>query len=93
MRKGEGEVAVSARTGEGLELLLRRIDESLLADPLVEVDFELSVADGERLALLHRSGTVLATEVEDNVIRVRARVRASLRERLRTGCEKAPTDR
>ena len=93
MENGSGEVAVSARTGEGLELLLRRIDESLLADPLVEVDFELSVADGERLALLHRSGTVLATEVEDNVIRVRARVRASLRERLRAGCEKAPTDR
>lgn len=93
MEHGSGEVAVSARSGEGLELLLRRIDESVLADPLVEVDFELSAADGERLALLHRSGTVLSTEVEDNVIRVRARVRASLRERLQAGCEKAPTDR
>jgi GTP-binding protein HflX len=87
---GAGGVAVSAHTGEGLELLLRRIDESLVADPLVEADFELSPDDGERLALLHRLGTVLTTQMEDNRIRVRARVRASLRERLRA--EKAPTD-
>jgi GTP-binding protein HflX len=93
LENGMGGAAVSARTGEGLELLLRRIDESLLADPLVEAEFELSPADGEGLALLHRCGTVLATQVEDNRIRVRARVRASLRERLLACCGKVPTDR
>jgi GTP-binding protein HflX len=91
LANGAGGVAVSARTGEGLNLLLRRIDDSLIADPLVEAEFELSPADGECLALLHRSGTVLATEMEDDRIRVRARVRTSLRERLKA--EKAPTDR
>lgn len=90
---GTGGVAISARTGEGLDLLLRRIDESLTADPLVEAEFELSPADGECLALLHRSGSVLATQVEDNCIRVRARVRTSLRERLKASGEKVLTDR
>jgi GTP-binding protein HflX len=76
------EVAVSALTGEGLPILLRRIDETLAEDPVVEANFEFSCADGEGLALLHRFGTVLAKHFEDNRVLVRARVTASLRERL-----------
>jgi len=90
---GPREVAVSARTGEGLDLLLQRIDEALVEDPIVEADFELSPADGEGLALLGRSGTVLSTRFEEGRIRVRARVRASLRERLKVWPEKPLTDR
>ena len=90
---GPREVAVSARTGEGLDLLLQRIDEALVEDPIVEADFELSPADGEGLALLGRSGTVLSTRFEEDRIRVRARVRASLRERLKVWPEKPLTDR
>lgn len=77
------DVVVSARTGEGLDTLLRRIDGALTTDPLVEDDFELSPADGESWALLHRSGTVLSTRLAEDCIRIRARVRASLRDRLK----------
>jgi len=40
------------------------------------------------LALLHRSGVVLSTQYEDDRVRVRARVRESLWERLKTREEK-----
>jgi GTP-binding protein HflX len=89
LAEGPREVWVSARTGEGLDVLLRRIDQSLTEDPMVEADFELSPADGETLALLHRSGVVLSTQYEDDRVRVRARVRESLRERLKAPDEKS----
>jgi GTP-binding protein HflX len=73
---------VSALTGEGLDTLLERIDRALEADPLVEADFEFPVADGGRLALLHRMGNVLSTRIEDDRVRVHARVTESLRNRL-----------
>ena len=80
---GPQDVQVSARTGEGLDVLLKRIDQSLTGDPVVEADFEFSPADGESLALLHRSGVVLSTQFDDVRVRVRARVRESLRDRLK----------
>lgn len=74
------EVGVSARTGEGTDRLLERIDARLGDDPVVEADFVLSTADGKGLALLHRCGKVLETRFEaDQRVRVRARLRASLR--------------
>lgn len=80
-------VSVSARTGEGLDLLRQRIDAALAADPLVEADFVLSPGDGKRLALLHRAGKVMSTEYEGNRVVVRARVPASLREKLQLRVE------
>jgi len=90
---GPADVALSARTGEGLDVLLRRIDEMLAEEPLIEADFELSPSDGECLALLHRSGTVLSTQYDGDRVRVRARVRASLCERLNRSPEKVLTNR
>ena len=78
------DVWVSARTGEGLDVLRRRIDQALTEDPVIEADFELSPADGESLALLHRSGVVLSTQYQDHRVRVRARLRESLWERLKS---------
>ena len=91
---GPRDVAVSALTGVGLEKLLRRIDEALKEDPVIEAYFELSPADGERLALLHRFGAIISKRFEDNRVLVHARIPESLRERLQltpTGLEKAPT--
>jgi GTP-binding protein HflX len=79
---GPHDVAVSARTGEGLEQLLRMIDDHLVDDPLVEAEFEFSPADGERLASLHRIATVLSRRYEDDRVVVRARLRESQRRRL-----------
>ncbi len=81
---GPREVWVSAKTGEGIETLLERIDDALVQDPVVEAHFELSSSDAEGLALLYRYGTVLSTRFEDNRVLVRARVSTSLRERLQS---------
>lgn len=93
---GPTHAVVSARSGEGLESLLFLIDRTLSQDPVVEERFEFSAADGERLAMLHRLGTVLSTHFEDDRVLVRARVRSSLRERLQARppkSEKAPVER
>jgi GTP-binding protein HflX len=77
-----GDVFVSALTGEGLDELRKRIDSILGDDPVVEAEFELLSTDGGRLAMLHRLASVLSTRFEDNRVRVRARLRASLQQRL-----------
>jgi GTP-binding protein HflX len=77
-----GEATVSARTGEGLETLLRLIDENLGSDPVVEADFVFSNADSERLARVHRCGTVLSKHFENDRVFVRARVTESLKKQL-----------
>jgi GTP-binding protein HflX len=80
---GPPSVSISAQTREGLEALRERIDEALAADPVVEADFELSPGDGKRLALLHRTGTIVSAQYEAGRVRVRARVPESVRERLK----------
>ncbi len=88
-----GGVTVSALTGEGLETLLRRIDQALTEDPVVEADFDLPVGDGARLAMLYRSGNVLSVRADADRVHVRARVPESLRERLQPRPPRSPTDR
>jgi GTP-binding protein HflX len=75
-------VTVSAHTGEGLEDLRQRISSAVVADPVVEADFELSSSDGKHLALLHSAGTVVSTRYEEGKVLVRARVPESVREML-----------
>jgi GTPase len=76
------EIAVSASTGVGIPKLLQRIDEVLGAESTEEHNFELSAGEGDKLALLHRSGRVLATRFVDHRILVRVRLKASVRARL-----------
>jgi GTP-binding protein HflX len=82
IQSSSGDVWVSAQSGEGLQTLLRRVDEALNEDPVVEASFELSPSANEQLALLHRFGTVLSTQFEDDHLLVRARVNTSLLDRL-----------
>lgn len=85
LRTGPSEVAVSARTGEGLQDLLERIDQGLSGEIMVEAQFDLPSSDGRRLAMLHRLGQVLSTHFENDRVRIRARVTESLRDHLLTG--------
>lgn len=81
-RNGCAEVTVSALTGEGLPLLVEGVDRLLEQDAPVEAEFDLSSADGEVLALLYRRGNVLAKRVEEDRVRVRARVTPSLKRQV-----------
>ena len=89
----ERNIAVSATTGEGLDILRQRIADTLAADPIVEADFELSPTDGKHLALLHRTGTVVSTHYEERKVVVRARVRESVRELLKPSSVEALPER
>ena len=82
---GPHEVAISARTGMGLDSLLQRIDESLNCEPLIEASFELSAQNAKGLELLDHYGVVLSKRFEDGRWLVRARVSASLRRRIEAG--------
>jgi GTP-binding protein HflX len=79
---GSRPVFVSALRGTGLDELLRRIDESLTADPIVDVRLLLPLGDGRTLAMLHARGRVLHSEVRDSQLWVEAQVPESLARQL-----------
>ena len=78
-----GAVAISARTGEGLDLLLRKIDQTLGLDPLAECAFRFPVGEGGPLHLLHEHARVLSTRYDARYCYVKAIAPASIRRRLR----------
>ncbi len=78
-----GPVLVSARTGEGLDELLRRMDLAMPSDPVVKLSLRLPLAEGRTLALVHALGRVLHSDVEDSHMRLEAEVPVSVARRLR----------
>ena len=75
-------VAISALTGEGIDRLLRVIDEALPLDPLVRVHLRLPVGEGATIALLHQCGRVLDATYGENWCEVDAEIPESLKRRL-----------
>ncbi|MFC7966822.1 GTPase HflX [Streptomyces cinereoruber] len=70
-------IAVSARTGEGIEHLLARIAEEL-PHPDVGVEVLVPYTQGQLVARVHASGEVLQESHEENGTRLKANVDASL---------------
>jgi GTP-binding protein HflX len=66
-------VFVSARTGEGVDELRRRVAE-LLPQPTIEVDLLVPFEHGEIVAMLHGGAKVLETSYVEEGTRVRALV-------------------
>ena len=75
-------VAVSASTGEGVEALLQKIDETLPLDPIAPCVFRFPVGEGGPLHLLHEYGRVTATRYRRGYCEVEAEAPESLRRRL-----------
>ena len=76
-RLGGKAVLVSARTGEGLDALRRRIADVLAREHIVRV-FDLSGEDGALLHWLYEHGDVRARQdAEDGSIRIEARLTAA----------------
>ncbi|MGD9797507.1 MAG: GTPase HflX [Acidimicrobiia bacterium] len=78
----EGAVAISARTGEGVDELLHTIADRLRALEQV-VELRVPFERGDVLAGLHRDGEVLSEAADDGAMRVRARLDASTAGRYR----------
>jgi GTP-binding protein HflX len=77
-----GKVFVSALKNEGLDELLRRMDEAMPVDEVVHMKLLVPLADGRMLALVHALGRVINSEIEDSSMRLEADVPESLARRL-----------
>ncbi|MEV3993773.1 GTPase HflX [Streptomyces sp. NPDC049837] len=75
-------VTVSARTGEGIDALLARVEEAL-PRPDIDVDVLVPYTDGHLLSRIHDSGEVLMEAHGEDGTRVRAKVDAQLAAELR----------
>jgi GTPase len=77
-----GAVAISARTGDGFDALLKKIDETLALDPVSPCVFLFPIAEGAPLHLLHEHGRVTATRYTGESCEVEALTPESIRRRL-----------
>jgi len=81
--QARGEAAVSARTGEGLEALLRAIDSALQSDPVIEAELRVPQHEGAALAAIEAGMVVRERAYEGNLVHLRVSGPASLLGRLR----------
>ncbi len=77
-----GAVAISARTGEGFEVLLRKIDQALALDPVSPCVFRIPIGEGAAVHLLHQRAKVIATKYSGESCEIKAEVPESIRRRL-----------
>jgi GTP-binding protein HflX len=78
-----GEVAVSARTGEGMEALLKAIDQALHSDPVIEAELRVPQQEGAALAAIEAGMIVHSRQYEGNIVRLTVSGPASILGRLR----------
>jgi GTP-binding protein HflX len=69
----EGSVAVSAVTGEGIDVLLATLGDRLRSIAAV-VEMVIPYERGDVIASIHREGEVVSTSHEDGGVRIRARL-------------------
>ncbi|MCL6544662.1 MAG: GTPase HflX, partial [Bryobacteraceae bacterium] len=85
-RIGEGRlpsVAISAKTGQGLDQLLETIDAMLPVDEVSRAYYRLPSGDGWALHCLYEYGKVRAVRYQGEICEVEAEAPESLRRRLR----------
>jgi GTP-binding protein HflX len=75
-------VFVSALKHEGLDELLRGMDDAIPVDFVVRMRLLVPMADGRMLSLIYALGRVLNSEVEDSFMRLEADIPESLARRL-----------
>ena len=64
-------VMISSQTGEGLDVLMARLNE-MLYDRVVRLSLRVPMARADLLALIHREGKIISTEYEGNDALVQA---------------------
>ena len=78
-----GEIAVSARTGDGMGALLAAIDLALHSDPVIDAELRVPQQDGAALAAIEAGMVVHDRAYEGNLVRLTVSGPASLLGRLR----------
>jgi GTP-binding protein HflX len=77
------DIAVSAKTGEGIEALLRGIDGALHSDPLVDAELRVPQQEGAVLAAIEAGMLIRNRAYEGNLVHLAVTGPASLIGRLR----------
>jgi GTP-binding protein HflX len=77
-----GMLAVSARTGAGMDLLVARIDQTLSLDPISHVRLRIPAAEGALIHRVHQQGRVDFIHYSDDTCEMEADVPESLLRRL-----------
>jgi 50S ribosomal subunit-associated GTPase HflX len=85
-------VLVSGMTGEGVADLFAAIDRVLLFDTIDVVTFEIPLAEGAAISMVHDQGKVLRKEYEGDCCRLTVEAPESLRRKLRKFCIPQPGD-
>ena len=75
-------VAISALTGQGIDRLLRALDEVLPFDPIVRVRLRMPLGEGSRISIVHDLGRVLETRYVEDACEMDVEIPESLRDRL-----------
>jgi GTP-binding protein HflX len=75
-------VAVSARTGQGIDELLRVLDELLPFDPLSRATFRFPLSEGAAMSMLYEFGRVHERRYFGDFYEIEAEVPESLKRRL-----------
>ncbi len=76
-------VGISAKTGEGLDALLKRIDDALLVDPIVRKILQVPQDEGAVLASLEAGAVIHHREFEEQSVTIEVSGPASLLGRYR----------
>jgi GTP-binding protein HflX len=84
-----GSVAISAKTGEGIDHLLLTLGDRLRAMSTV-VELVIPYERGDVLAELHREGEIVSESHDDEGVRIRARLDPAARGRLAEFAASAP---
>jgi GTP-binding protein HflX len=77
-----GAVAVSGRSGGGIDELLQEIDRMLPLDPVSRARFRLPVEEGGLLHLLHERARVVSSRYDGDYVEVEVEAPESLKRRL-----------
>ncbi|HZU27100.1 MAG TPA: GTPase HflX, partial [Bryobacteraceae bacterium] len=75
-------IAISARTGLGIDALVTAIDAAIELDPVERACFRVPVAEGAALNLLHERARILETRYDGDVVHIEAEAPASVRRQL-----------
>jgi GTP-binding protein HflX len=81
--KGEGAVALSALTGDGLDAVLAAIDAALHSDPIIEADLRVPQHEGAVLAAIEAGMIIHTRSYEGNLVHLTVSGPASLVGRMR----------
>jgi GTP-binding protein HflX len=81
--ENEGTVALSARTGEGMDALRAAIDRALFSDPVIEAELLVPQSEGAALAAIDAGMVVHQRRYEGEKVRLNVSGPASLLGRLR----------